>query len=176
MEVLGNVDKLKKSIETKFDQKIKDIDSERKEQLAIVKKELKKKLELLSVHMKTATDSEAKKTYSMLLSTEKLKAKKKFEEKRESMIQKIFLTAQKKAKKVTQSDEYLEFVNKNKPENAQVIGDSYFKKHFPEIKADDNIIGVKFNAKGIVFDFTLDSMVASKSDLLRHEISQVLFK
>jgi vacuolar-type H+-ATPase subunit E/Vma4 len=178
MEVFGNVEALKKAIEKKYSSMIKDIEKEKETQLVEIDKELKKKLGLLRSHMKTETDAETKKAGSMILSAAKLQAKKEFEEKREAIIESIFDKAKKKAKDVAHSSEYTDFVKKNMPDTKglSVIGDSdYYSKLFPDLKIDKKIIGVKFEAEGVVYDFTLDSIIASKKDILRHEVSKILF-
>lgn len=178
MEVFGNVEALKKAIEKKYSSMIKDIEKEKEEQLAEIDKELKKKLELLRPHMKTEIDAEVKKTTSMISSAAKLKAKKEFEEKREAIIESVFEKAMKKAKDIAHSKDYTDFVKKNMPgtKGLSATGDSdYYKKVFPELKVDRNIIGVKFESERLVYDFTLDSIIASKRDILRHEVSKILF-
>jgi len=178
MEVFGNVEALKGAIEKKYSSKIRDVEKDRDKQLAEIDKELKKKLELLKSRMKTTTGAAIKKTHSMILSSEKLKAKKEFEEKREALIESVFAKAEKKAKTVAHSKEYLDFVKKSVPKdnNLSVIGDSdYYKKDFPKLKIDKKIVGLRFESEDIIYDFTLDNLIASKKDVLRHEVSKILF-
>ena len=80
MEVFGNIEALKKAIESKYSSIIKDAEKEKQKQLAEIDKELKKELELLRSHMKTEIDAESKKAGSMILSSAKLASKKEFEE------------------------------------------------------------------------------------------------
>ena len=179
MEVYGNVDSLKKAIKNKYSSEIKEVENEKEKQLAEVAKELKKKLELLRSHMKTEIDAEVKKTHSMILSAAKLASKKEFEEKREALIESVFKEAEKKAKEIAHGKEYIDFVKKNMPDvkGLSAIGDSdYYEEFFPELMIDKGIIGVKFESKGVTYDFTLDRIIASKKDILRHEVSKVLFK
>lgn len=178
MEIFGNVEALKGAIEKKYAAEIKKVEEDRDKQLAEIDKELKKKVELLSSHMKTAIDAEVKKTHSMILSEEKLKAKKEFEEKRESLINAIFKEAEKKAKKIAHSREYIDFVKENIPKEKGflIIGDGdYYKKLFPKVKVDKSIIGLRFEGEGLVYDFTLNNMIEARKDVLRHDISKVLF-
>jgi vacuolar-type H+-ATPase subunit E/Vma4 len=178
MEVFGNVEALRKAIEKKYASKIKGIEKDKEKQLAEIDKELKKKLGLLDSHMKTVTNAEVKKTHSMILSSEKLTAKKEFEEKREALIEAIFKEAGKKAKKVVHTDEYLDFVKKSMPkeENLAIIGDSdKYKKDFPGLEVDKAIVGLKFESEQVIYDFTLDNIISSKKDILRHEVSKILF-
>ena len=178
MEVFGNVEGLKGSIEKRYSSEIKEVEKQEQKQLAEIDKELKKKLELLDSHMKTLTDSEVKKAHSMILSEEKLKAKKEFEEKRESLINAVFKEAEKQAKKIAHSQDYVDYIKKDMPNETgfSIIGDSvYYKKFFPELKVRKDIVGVKFESEGLVYDFTLNNIIASKKDILRHEVSKVLF-
>lgn len=178
MEIFGNVEALKGAIEKKYLAEIKKIEKEKEKQLAKIDKELNKKLELLKSHMKTITDAAINKTYSMVLSREKIKAKKEFEEKREAIIDAVFKEAEKKAKKIGHSKEYIDYVKRNMPKEKDflVIGDSdYYKKFFPKLKVDKNIVGVKFKSEDVIYDFTLDNMISSKKDILRHAISKILF-
>ncbi len=178
MEVYGNVDALRKAIEKKYSSMVQSIEKDRKQQIDIMLQEAKEKISLLKAHMKTETDSEAKKTSSMALSAAMLSAKKDFEEKREALIESVFGKAAAKSKDIAHSKEYVDFVKKSlgSLKNLSAIGDSdYYKKDFPSIKIDKKITGLKFEAEGVVYDFTLDSMIASKRDILRHEVSKILF-
>jgi vacuolar-type H+-ATPase subunit E/Vma4 len=178
MEVFGNIEALKGAIEKRYTSKIKEVEKEKEKALSKIDNELQKELGVLRPHMETITDAEVKKTHSMILSEEKLKVKREFEEKRESIISSVFKEARKKAKKVAHSTEYMDFVKKNMPEeeDISIIGDSeYHKKIIPGLKVDKNIIGVRVESKGAIYDFTLDNMIASKKDILRHEVSKVLF-
>lgn len=178
MQVFGNVEALKKAIEKKYSSMIKDIEKDKEKQLADIAKELKEKLSLLKSHMETETDAEVKKTTSMILSSARLNAKKEFEEKREAIIESVFKEAEKRAKEIVHTDEYIDFVKKNMPKakGLSVIGDSdHYKEPFPDLKVDKDIIGLKFESEGAVYDFTLDNIIASKKDVLRHEVSKVFF-
>jgi len=178
MEIYGNIEALKSSIEKRYSSEIKKVEEDRKKQVIEIGKELKNQLVLLQSSMKTLINAEVKKAHSMIISEEKLKAKKEFEEKRESLINKVFKEAEKKAKKIAHTKEYLDFVQKNMPkeEGFSIIGDSdYYNKIFPEIDIDKNLIGIKFESEGLVYDFTLNKIIASKRDVLRHEVSKTLF-
>lgn len=179
MEVFGDAEALKKVIESKYSLRIKEAEKEKDKKLEEIDKELKKKLEILNAHMKMTSEAEAKKAYSMVLSKEKLNAKKEFEELREKLIDSVFKEADKRAKKFAHSEEYIEFVRENMPKDSKAIcvGDSdYYKKLMPNIKVDNNLVGVKFESDGVIYDFTLNNIIESKKDVLRQEISKVLFK
>lgn len=178
MEMFGNVEALKKAIEKKYSSKIKEVEKDRDRQIEGINKELKKEFDLIGLRMKTVTDAAIKKTHSMILSSEKLKAKKEFEEKREALIYEIFRKAEKKTGKIAHSKEYVDYVKKNMPKAKGLVvkGDStYYKKEFPKLKTDKNIVGVKFESEDVIYDFTLDNMINSKKDVLRQEVSKILF-
>lgn len=180
MQVYGNISSLKKSIERKYSSQIKAIDKETEKEIEKIKRETEKQIALLKTKMKTSAELEAKKIDSKVMSEVTLKAKRDFEKKREELINKVFDKAHAKAKKVAHSKEYIDYVKKKLPEEeAEAIGDSaYYKKFFPAIKLkiDKNIIGLKFSSANIIYDFTLDSILNSEKDNLRHTISKVLFK
>lgn len=178
MEVFGNVGALKGAIEKKYSTKIKEAEKEKEKQLVEIDRETKKKLELLRSHMNVVIEAEAKKAYSMILSGENLKIKKEFEEKRESLINEVFKEAEKRAKRIAHSDMYIDYVKENTPKenNLTIIGNSdYYKKIFPKLKVDKSIVGIKLQSEWAIYDFTLDNLINSKKDVLRHEISKVLF-
>ena len=57
-----------------------------------------------------------------------------------------------------------------------VTGDgAYYKKEFPELEVDKSIVGIKFESEEVIYDFTLNNMIASKKDILRQEVSKILF-
>ena len=178
METFGNIGALKRVIEKKYSTKIKEVEKEKEKQLAEINKELNKKLELFKANMETKRDIAVKKMHSMVLSKEKMKIKKEFEEQRESLINHVFKEAEKKAKNNVHNKDYIDYVKKNLPKEKKfvVIGDSnYYEKHFPKLKIDKNIIGLKFESEGVIYDFSLSNIIASKKDILRQEISKILF-
>ena len=179
MEVFGNVDALKGSIEKKYASRIKEIERNRDKELKEIGKKLGKESELLKSHMKTVTNAEVKKAESMILSEERLKAKKEFEEKREGLIESVFKEADKKIRKIAQSDDYLKFVKENMPkeDNLKVVGGSeYYKQEFPDVVLDYAIAGLKFEIEGITYDFTIQNLIESKKEVLRKKISEALFR
>jgi vacuolar-type H+-ATPase subunit E/Vma4 len=178
METFGNMESMKSAIEKKYSSKIKEIEKERDAQLAGINKQLSKELELIRSHMQTEIEAEANKMHSMVLSSEKLKAKKEFEEKREALLDKVFIEAIKKAYQVAHTKDYVAYVKKNMPKGASFVvkGDSpYFKKAFHKLKIDKKIVGIRFESADIVYDFTLDNIISSKKDILRQEVSRILF-
>ncbi|MBW2975161.1 V-type ATP synthase subunit E [Candidatus Woesearchaeota archaeon] len=178
METFGNVEALKSSIEKRYQAEIKNAEKDRDKQLAEIAKELKSRLDILESDMKTATNAEVRKAYSMILSEEKLKAKKEFEEKREWLINAVFREAAKKAKDIVHSSGYVDYIKSSMPDEKglSVVGDSdYYSKFFPGLKVNDDIVGLRFESENVVYDFTLNNIIASKKDILRHEVSRILF-
>jgi len=178
MEIFGNVEGLKGSIERKYSSKIKQVEKEKEKQLEEIDEELKEKIELLRSKMGTAIGGDVRKTHSMILSEEKLKSKREFEEKRESIINKVFKEAEKKAKKIAHSKAYIDYVKANLPKKGKFsvkCDGAYYKKFFSKLKIDKKLVGLKFESEGLVYDFTLDNIIDSKKDVLRQEVSKVLF-
>jgi len=178
MQIFGNIEALKEAISKKHSAKIKQAEEEKNKKLAEIARELHKRLELLRSHMKTIEDAEIKKARSMILSEEKLKLKKEFEEKREALIEAVFSEAEKRAKKTAHTKGYIDFVKKNMPneEKLSVSGDSdSYKSFFPKLRIDEKLIGLRFETEQAIYDFTIDSLIASNKEILRHEVSKVLF-
>lgn len=180
MKVFGNVDSIKKVIKERFEKDIQAANSESDQKIEELKKENKAEIELIKSRSMLATESECKKIYSKITSEEKLKAKNKFEEQREKLINKVFEQADKKAKTFTHSQEYVDFVNKKMPKisDFSLIADSdHYKKHFPErdIEIDESIDGIKIKKSNVVYDFTVQSAISLKKDSIRQTINQALF-
>ncbi|MFH1642565.1 MAG: hypothetical protein ABIC04_06740 [Nanoarchaeota archaeon] len=177
MEVFGNVEALKSSIERNYTLQIKKLNIEKEKKLAEIDKIFKKEQDILRSQMKTATDAAVKKAHSMILSEEELKAKKEFEKKRDAIIESVFKEAMKQAERKVHTKEYLDFVKKNMPDGMKAIADSdYYKKIAPDLTIDKNMQGIKFVSEDVIYDFGLNNLIESKKDILRQEISGVLFK
>ncbi|MBN2457915.1 hypothetical protein JXB31_02165 [Candidatus Woesearchaeota archaeon] len=180
MEIYGNVESIKQAIQKKFDDDIKAADNEKKAQIEGIMREAKEKEELISARISTMTESEVKKATSKIKSEEILKAKTEFEQKREEIIDKIFEMAIKNARKLAHEKGYIEMVKKSLPkeQHYELICDSdAYKRSFPKakLKIDKDIIGIKVLAGDVTYDFTIDSEIKSKKDILRNKISGVLF-
>ncbi len=177
MEIFGNAEYIKKVIEERYNLKIKELEKERDKSLEELRIKFENEIKLLRIQMKNKKETEVKKVYSMIFNEEKLKAKKEFEEKRNSLIESVFKEAKKRAKDFVHSKAYIEYIKKNMPkEKVEIIGDSdYYRKFFPKLKIDKSLIGIIFKSKNIVYDFTLDNIINSKKDILRHELSKILF-
>lgn len=178
MKVFGNIKGLKKAIKEKYSSKIDDIKRERNKEIEKINNELKERVKLKKSNMKVILESERKKAFSMVMSSTELKSKSEFEEKRESLIMSVVKEAYEKAKKIVHTKQYLDFVKKNMPKDKSlsIIGDSdFYKKDFSKIKIDKSIVGIKFIGEYITYDFTLDNLISSKKEILRHEINKILF-
>lgn len=177
MEILGNARSIEDSIRQKYEKDINNVQKELDKNIELKRKEFEKQKELKLADISTATDFEVKKEHSKILSEENLKAKREFESAREILIEKVFKEAEKKAAKIAHSKDYIEFVKKRMPEDCKIIADSdFFKKHFGNIKVDKNIVGVKGQIGNVIYDFSLDGIINSKRDELRHVITKALFK
>ena len=59
--------------------------------------------------------------------------------------------------------------------NTMVITQSTAKKYFGDVQVDSSIIGIKFQVDNITYDLSLDGMIESRRDMLRHKVSKSLF-
>ena len=178
MEAKGNIELIKDSIKKKYDKEIEDINQSAKEETKKLEMEAAKKVNEEVDKIKNSSDTESEKAYSRILNEERLKAKAEFEEEREGFIKKVFSEAMDRARDFARKKEYLEFVKSRAPkESFQVIaGDAFFKEHFDDVEIDENIRGVKFRSKEVLYDLSLDGIMSSKKDILRHEASRILFR
>ena len=179
MEVIGNIELIKKSIERKYKKGLGELEKETEKEIELLRNEANKKLLLQKAKIKTETESESKKIFSKTISEYQLKAKKEFEEAREEFIKEIFLEALKKAKDIAYSKRYIDFVKEKMPkgEGIKIIGDSnFYSKYFEKVIIDKNITGVKFAAKEVIYDLSLDGILTSKREMLRHSVSKMLFE
>jgi len=184
MQIYGDITKLKSAIERKYSGEIAKVEKETNNTIREIKAELQKKLEIKKLRAKTATETEEKKAYSKIMSEEKLKAKKEFEQIREELINKVFEEAENMVKEKAKGKRYIEFVRKFvakyiSGKNAEMVTDSdIYKKHFPKFKTriNKNIVGVRFELNRIVYDLTLDAAIRSKKEQIRQKISKALFE
>ncbi len=178
MKVLGNINALKKSIEQTYSDKIKAIDNETKEKVAEINSKAKKEMDEKVSKMQLDTESEVSKTYSRLISEETMTVKKQYEEKREAYINEIFDEAEKQAATIAHSDGYLKLVKSKAPKGKfDIVADStYYEKEFSGLKTSKEFHGLKFVSAEVTYDFSIESSIASKRDVLRHIINEKLFK
>ncbi len=177
MEVIGNVDMIKGFIEKKYQTEIKQLDKETELEIQRLKEEAKKREALHRSKIKTMTDAESRKAYSKIISEEELKAKRDFEEAREALIGNAFSELGERAKDIAHSKRYLDFVKQKMPKSdGMIIADSdFYKKYFGDVQVDSSIIGIKFQVDNITYDLSLDGMIESRRDMLRHKVSKSLF-
>lgn len=178
MEILGNVNSLKKSIEKDYEKKIRQIEEDAKEKAAEISKNAKKETEELISKMRLDSESEANKAYSLIISEETMNVKKKYEEKREAYINEIFAEAKKQSPAVAKSPLYIKFVKKNAPKGGfdAVTDNDACKKLFPNARISKGFSGVRFVSDDVTYDFSIEAAIESKKDVLRHTINEKLFK
>jgi vacuolar-type H+-ATPase subunit E/Vma4 len=178
METFGNIGGLKAAIEKKYSSRIRTLEKEKEHALKEIEKEVLKKLGELKPKMLLQKETESKRKYSTILTEEKMKAVKSFQEKREELINKVFSEAKKRAKHMVHTEKYAAYVKKNMPsgEDMQMYGDDvYYQKFFPEIKIDKALNGIVCKSRDVIYDFTLDHLMESKKESLRYEVSKILF-
>ncbi len=178
MKVLGNINTLKKSIEKTYSDKIKAIDNETKEKIAEINSKAKKQMDERISKMQLDTESEVSKTYSRLISEETMIVKKQYEEKREAYINEIFDESEKQATTIAHSEAYLKLVKDKAPTGKfNIMADStYYEKEFSGLKICKGFYGIKFVSDEVTYDFSIESSIASKRDILRRIINEKLFK
>ncbi len=179
MEIYGNIDGLKQSIEKKYAAEIKKVDDEVSSRIKWLEKESNSEIALKKSRIATKTEADIRKATSKIESEENLKAKKEFEQKREEIINQIFDIAFKKVATTAHSKKYIDFLKINTPKNGfSIIADStFYKKSFPKTKLeiDNTIIGVKFVVGAVTYDLTLDGAINAQKDILRDKVSKALF-
>ncbi len=179
MQVFGNLESLKKEISSVMDGKMGEIKEELDSYKGEVSLDTKKKIDLLREKHKTTLDQDLKKGYSQILGEKTLTAKKSYEEKREELIDKVFEGVLKKAKDITRTAKYINFVKAQRPAGKRVkaFGDSAtFKKHFPRFSVDNSIVGVRFEDGEVSYDFTVERMLKVRREELRTLVNSELFK
>ncbi|MBU0628242.1 MAG: hypothetical protein KKC75_03565 [Nanoarchaeota archaeon] len=179
MQVFGNIGNLKRAIEKKYSDKVKQAEKERDKQLEEIDRELKKKISVMRSHSDTVIETDSKRAFLRILSEERLKAKSEFEAKREKLIESVFKEAAKKAKDVAHSKRYAEYVKSNMPDGdgfSLVGDDKYYMEDFPGIAVEKGAIGIRVESEGMIYDFTLDNIIESKKEALREEVSKALFE
>ena len=179
MQVLGNIDLLKKEIEKTYSEKLNDFKKEKTEEFNREKIELAEQHQSKLKKIKAELKNEERKVYRTALAEEKLNAKKEFESKREKMINQVFDTAKERSKDNLLSEDYISFIKefvKEKKGIDLVGGYEEYKKTFPEIVINPKITGIIGKQGNNVFDFTHNTFIKSKKLDLRHEISRILFE
>lgn len=178
MKILGNINSLKKSIEQSYNAKLKAIEEETKQKIAEINNAAKKQMDETVSKLQLDTESDVSKTYSRILSEETMEVKKKYEEEREACIREVFSEAEKQADKKAHSPVYMKYLASKAPKGKfDVIGDSqYYKKKFSKIKVvKQGFHGIKLVSDDVTYDFSIESAIASKKDILRHKVNEVLF-
>ncbi len=178
MKTYGNVDGLKKEIESKYETEINKVKWELGKKTSEFEAEASKESELIREQAKTDAEASAREAKQRVMNEEKLKAKRKFEEAREKMIQKVFDEIKKEAPKIAVGKEYLAFAKKNAPKEKglEVYGSSSaYKKVFSKMKTNNSIIGLKFVSENMVYDLSLDGAIEANEELVRRIITKKLF-
>ena len=180
MQTYGSLEDLKEAIEKKYGEEIRKKEKETETEVNKLNNELEEKEKIEKLRAETSLEAEEKKAYGKILSEEKLKAKRSFEKTREEMINQIFKETEKKSAEIVKTKRYIDFVKKkakNIPKSAVITANSdIYKKDFKaKINIDKNILGMKFKQGDIVYDLTLDGLIRSRKDEVRHIISKTLF-
>ena len=178
MKVYGNAEGLKKVLEKTYAKKIAEVRKETDAKISEINSEAQKEISQIEDQARTDAQAAAREATQRVLNEEKLNAKKKFEEEREKMIQKVFEEVRVQAPKVAAKKEYLAFVKKNSPKEKglEILGSSTsYKKTYNKMKLDKNIVGLKFQSSDMVYDLSLDGAIEAKKDTVRRTITKNLF-
>lgn len=178
MQVLGNLDLLKKEISKSYSEKLAEFSKEKEEEFNKEKAEILEQHNIQLKKLKTSLFNEEKKVFKTTLAEEKLNAKKEFENKREKLINKVFETSAEKSKDILLRDDYINFIKEfiREKKEIELIGNfQEYERHF-DIKLDNNLNGIIVKQGDEIFDFTYDRFIESRKLDLRHKISILLFK
>jgi vacuolar-type H+-ATPase subunit E/Vma4 len=178
-QAFGDVEALKRSIKNRYDSEIRDLKKRYEKEKRDIEEKIQREVKSIISEAKIAADREAAQERSRVFSEEKLKAKREFEEAREEVINRVFSEVRKEIPKVTHSPRYIAYLKKKKREldleKSQAFADGgYYEKVFPKWKKDAGIVGVRLLSEEAAYDFTLDSVLESKKEMLRMEISKAL--
>lgn len=179
MEVFGNAKSLMNEIEHRYNKEIAKLDLETERSLAELKKKAEEEIGFWKSKYDLYCEAEAKKRASRIISEEKLKAKKEYEQVREDLINEVLLLAEKQAGTFAHSKSYIDFVKKNIPpfkEYNVIAGSEKYSQAFPKsnIAVDTSIQGIKIEKDGVVYDFSVSSALQSKREALRRTISTTI--
>lgn len=179
MQVFGKAEELKEFMRKKYDSDIKEVGKEHELNAQKAKREIEKEVNALKSKARSQTQREVVQARSKTFSEEKLKAKKEFEKTREELIHTVLVRAEKGLPGLVHSKRYLNYLSKKAKglKNCEVVADSdYYKKLFPKYTKDPTIIGVKLVSGEVTYDFTLSTAFKANKELLRREVSNVLFR
>lgn len=178
MKVYGSIDALKKGIQKKYNEKIREIEKGTDEGVKRLEAGTMKEIEIIRAEAAVQTAAEANVAKARTLNEEKLKAKMEFENERERMIVSVFEEIQKRKEKIATGKEYIGYVKSEIPkgEKLECVGGSReYKKHFRDLKLDGKIVGMLFKSKNTIYDFTIDKMIESENEKLRKVVIERLF-
>tara|TARA_Y100000310_G_scaffold345818_1_gene470449 strand:+ start:16586 stop:17137 length:552 start_codon:yes stop_codon:yes gene_type:complete len=180
VDIFGDINKVRKAIEEKYNRKVKELESGSESQVKEAEQGAEREIKALKDKTMSLSEKEAARTYSKVLSEETLKTKRGFEEERERMIDSVFEEVKKKAVKFVHSDAYLDYIKSKMgdTEYSMVIGDSSgYKGKFKaeEFAVDKDIIGLRFKVGEAFYDFTVEELINAKREYLRGLISKSLF-
>lgn len=180
MQVFGKAEELKEFMKKKYDAEIDQLNKENNKQVSYVEADIERELSAMRNKMDAQSHREAEQAKSKTFSEEKLLAKKEFEKTREELIDNVFADIEKALPSLAHSPRYLAYLKKKtkgmdkKKFTVKADGD-YYKKLFPKYTKDTSTVGVKMVSGEVTYDFSLTTALEVNKELLRHEVSEVLF-
>ncbi|MBN2127120.1 MAG: hypothetical protein JW703_01875 [Candidatus Diapherotrites archaeon] len=175
MELHGSINGLKEAIQKDYAEKIEEINREKNAQINELRKKFKEESILLEDELQQNQELKLKELKTRVLNEQKLAAKHEFEKAREEIIQKVMTEIKQDFSKIMKSKEYLEFAKKSIPENAVVYGNPFFKNDFQNLKAEKDLMGLRFEKENIIYDLSLDALFEAKEFLIREKIANILW-
>lgn len=178
METFGDLEGLKKSIETHYRQELDAYKQIAKDEHEHAMKKVKKlhaeKMEVLKKHCSIHEQV----TFKTVLAEKELEAKKMYEQKRETLINSVFSEALKRSRSILLGKRYSSMIKQfAKKQRVTSIEGNYkeYAKIFPKFKQNNDASGIIMRKGPVVYDFTYASFIMSHKPELRHTIVEVLF-
>ncbi len=178
MKIHGSISNIKRAIEKRYWKLYEGMRDEAEKQISQLRKESSEKLSKLREWHKAKLSREKQQLYTMLLNEEKLKLRIKRNDLREKMVNKVLEQVRKKSSTIVLTQEYIDFVKSRLKEEKTLVclgSSESYKKHFPNMRIDKTINGLRFEGENAILDFSVDSIIESKKDELRCLASKKIF-
>jgi len=178
MQTAGNIDSLKKQIESSFVVRFEKFKGEATHKFNEDMKEIEEEYDVKLSELNLQIRSEEKNAFKTIQAEEKLGAKKEFADKREELINMLFDEVEKRISDKLSSQEYIDLIKSSMEDGKHTIviaGDEMYKKHFKNVEVDKKIRGVILKNENTSFDFTYEAFINSKKSLLRNMVNNTLF-
>lgn len=171
MEVVGDINEFKDSIRKDFEDRIRHVDADSKEEIIRIENENEERLDGLRQQLKAEIARKAEEMKAITLNEQKLEAKSTFEETREKMVQELLSDIEKELPKKMKQKDFLDFLSKHSPKTYKsALGHSHFKGKFRNLKVDNSVFGVRFRTENMLIDLSLNGLLEAKAESNREKI------